>query len=128
MPTHGEKTDCKNCGHRIYYQNDHWEHHSRVYKSHGFPYTTEVCYAPGDEAWGPRINAEGMRKTRCGCRNPEPYVCPDCGESLGYYPDEDEPNAHWLCDDKDCGHYQIPVEIVDFPQDESVDNGGVRSK
>ena len=32
MPRHTETAVCKNCGHKIYYQFDHWEHYTRVYR------------------------------------------------------------------------------------------------
>ena len=44
-PYHMQKARCKNCGHLIYYQNDHWEHWTRAYRPHGYPYTTMKCYA-----------------------------------------------------------------------------------
>lgn len=74
MPYHTQKGVCKNCGHAIYYQFDHWEHFTRSYKPWGFPYTTMICYAPGDNPYGPSIDLEGTQKTACLCDKPEPTV------------------------------------------------------
>ena len=71
MPKHTEKTDCKNCGHQIYYQFDKWEHFTRAYRSNGFPYTTVRCFAPGDAPISWYVNNEQM--TICGCEKPEPH-------------------------------------------------------
>jgi len=32
-PRHGQVSVCKNCGHLIYFQFDHWEHYTRAYKA-----------------------------------------------------------------------------------------------
>ncbi|GAI02959.1 unnamed protein product [marine sediment metagenome] len=44
-PIHGMVGVCTNCHHLIYYQNGEWEHYTRSYKPHGYPYTTKKCYA-----------------------------------------------------------------------------------
>ena len=40
---------CSNCGHLLYYAGSAygWEHFTRYYRSHGFPYSTVGCFAPG---------------------------------------------------------------------------------
>lgn len=73
-PFHTQKGVCKNCGHEIYYQFKQWDHFTRVYKPHGFPYTTTKCYAPGEQEYGPIIELPNKRKTCCGCENPEPKL------------------------------------------------------
>lgn len=72
MPRHTETSTCKNCGHQIYYQFDHWEHFTRAYKAHGHAYTTMKCYAPGDEPYNWYV--DGVQQTCCGCMKPEPMT------------------------------------------------------
>jgi len=74
-PIHGSRNKCINCGHEIYYLNDHWEHNTRYYKAHGFPFTTKTCYAKGDVPYGGYTYLEDgsmVRPTCCGCEAPEP--------------------------------------------------------
>lgn len=69
-PKHMQTGTCENCGHRIYYQHDHWEHYTRSYVAHRLPYTTMKCYGPGTEPRNWYI--DGVQQTCCGCMNPEP--------------------------------------------------------
>lgn len=68
-PFHTQQDKCKNCGHRIYYQYDKWEHFTRYYKPHGYPYTTIKCHANvTDPDWAQKQGGP----TTCRCESPKP--------------------------------------------------------
>lgn len=54
----GPAGKCKNCGHDLWQNADYTiEHHTRIYKPFGHPYSTHDCRAPG-----------------CQCQKPEPFI------------------------------------------------------
>lgn len=65
---HPWEAKCEKCDHELYWQLTYtpprWEHYTRKYKPHGYPYSTLKCYAPN-----------------CDCNLPVP-ICPNCNENL----------------------------------------------
>ena len=114
MPKHMEKTECKNCDHTIYYQHDHWAHYTRKYRVLGLPYTTQKCYAEGEALrnWW----VDGVQQTCCGCMNPEPRICDDCGEVLEKFVNDDDMQYEWYCANKKCPCFDqlLEIDISDY--------------
>ena len=57
---------CKNCNHQLWQLSDmSFEHYTRYYFSHGYPYSTKICYEG---------NKPNDRTNTCYCDNPEPIT------------------------------------------------------
>jgi len=61
--------ECVNCGHLLWrsYKHQPWEHFTRNYHRHGYPYTTVRCRA------GHLVDGF-KRKEGCKCENPQPKL------------------------------------------------------
>lgn len=71
MPTptdiHRSNPMCKHCGHALYEAFGKYEHYTRLYHPHSYPFSSKECY------FGHKVDGF-TRYEGCKCTDPEPMI------------------------------------------------------